>query len=140
MGIVVPDRAFRLLGVEPRRLQRTADSGRVNTRLVCPECGSWVCGTPRDGVVRVRAGTLAKHPGCGRHGMHGPARIVAFGANSPPSCEANKGLKLVTVIFRPRDRGAAPGPVEVCPPGGRDVNDAVERELRAFHQLGHPFG
>ncbi len=35
-----------------------ADSGRVNTRLVCPECGSWICGLPRDGVVRVRAGSL----------------------------------------------------------------------------------
>jgi hypothetical protein len=58
IGIVVSDRAFRLIGVEPRQLQRTADSGRVNTRLVCPECGSWVCGTPRDGVVRVRGGTL----------------------------------------------------------------------------------
>jgi hypothetical protein len=58
MGIVMAETAFRLSGIEPRRLQRTADSGRVNTRLVCPECGSWVCGTPRDGVVRVRAGTL----------------------------------------------------------------------------------
>jgi hypothetical protein len=26
--------------------------------LVRPNCGSWVCGLPRDGVVRVRAGTL----------------------------------------------------------------------------------
>ena len=58
IGIVVAETAFRLSGIEPRRLQRTADSGRINTRLVCPECGSWVCGTPRDGVVRVRAGTL----------------------------------------------------------------------------------
>jgi hypothetical protein len=58
LGIVVPETAFRLMGAEPRRLQRTADSGRVNTRLVCPECGSWVCGTPRDGMVRIRAGTL----------------------------------------------------------------------------------
>ena len=58
LGMVVSDKAFRLMGVEPRPLQRTADSGRVNTRLVCPECGSWVCGTPREGVVRVRAGTL----------------------------------------------------------------------------------
>ena len=52
MGVVVPERALQLTGVEPRRLQRTADSGRVNTRLVCPECGTWVCGTPRDGVGR----------------------------------------------------------------------------------------
>ena len=34
IGVVVSDRAFRLIGVEPRQLQRTADSGRVNTRLV----------------------------------------------------------------------------------------------------------
>ena len=58
LGIVVPEKGFRLTGIEPRRLQRTADSGRVNTRLVCPECGSWICGLPRDGVVRVRGGTL----------------------------------------------------------------------------------
>src|SRR5262249_15465539 len=32
--------------------------GPVLTRLVCPECGSWICGMPRDGVVRVLAGTL----------------------------------------------------------------------------------
>jgi hypothetical protein len=41
LGIVVADAAFRLMGIEPRGLQRTADSGRTNTRLVCPECGSW---------------------------------------------------------------------------------------------------
>jgi hypothetical protein len=58
MGIVLSNKAFRLMGMEPRQLQRNADSGRVNTRLVCPECGSWICGAPRDGVVRVRAGTL----------------------------------------------------------------------------------
>ena len=58
MGVVVTETGFRLSGIEPRSLQRTADSGRVNTRLVCPECGAWVCGTPRGGLVRVRAGTL----------------------------------------------------------------------------------
>ena len=36
LGIVVPERAFRLSGVEPRPLQRIADSGRANIRLVCP--------------------------------------------------------------------------------------------------------
>ena len=55
LGMVVSETAFRLMGVAPRPLQRTADSGRINTRLVCPECGSWVCGMPREGVVRVRA-------------------------------------------------------------------------------------
>jgi len=58
MGVVVSENGFRLMGVEPRRLQRTADSGRINTRLVCPQCGSWICGMPRDGLHRVRAGTL----------------------------------------------------------------------------------
>ena len=36
LGIVVPENGFRLTGVEPRRLQRTADSGRVNTRPRLP--------------------------------------------------------------------------------------------------------
>ena len=58
IGIVIPEKGFRLSGIEPRQLQRTANSGRINTRLVCPECGTWVCGMPRDGVHRVRAGTL----------------------------------------------------------------------------------
>ena len=59
MAIVVPDTGFRLMGVAPRPLQRTTDSGRVATRLVCPECGSWICGMPGpDGTRRVRAGTL----------------------------------------------------------------------------------
>ena len=58
LGIVVPETGFRLTGIEPRRLQRTADSGRVNTRLVCPDCGSSICGMPRNGVIRVRGGTL----------------------------------------------------------------------------------
>jgi hypothetical protein len=58
MGIVVAESAFRLSGIEPRRLQRMANSGRLNTRWVCPECGSWVCSPPRDRMMRVRAGTL----------------------------------------------------------------------------------
>jgi hypothetical protein len=58
IGIVVAETALSLSGMTPRALQRTAESGRVNTRFVCPECGSWICGTPRDGLVRVRAGTL----------------------------------------------------------------------------------
>ena len=58
LGVVVPEKGFRLTGLELRQLQRTADSGRVNIRLVCPECGTWICGMPRDGVVRVRGGTL----------------------------------------------------------------------------------
>ena len=58
LGIVVPEAGFRLSGIKARPLQRTADSGRTNTRWVCPECGSGVASPPRDGVVRVRAGTL----------------------------------------------------------------------------------
>jgi hypothetical protein len=60
MGIAVPQRAFRLVGVEPRQLRRKADSGGVVTRWVCPECGTWVCGASSldSGLHRVRAGTL----------------------------------------------------------------------------------
>jgi hypothetical protein len=58
MAIVVTDGAFRLMGAEPQPIQRTADSGRVNTRLVCPNCGCRVCGMPREGVRRVWVGTL----------------------------------------------------------------------------------
>jgi hypothetical protein len=60
MAIVVADAAFRLTGIEPRALQSIADSGRVKVRLVCPECGCWICGTPEPatGVRRVRSGTL----------------------------------------------------------------------------------
>jgi hypothetical protein len=58
MGLVLADGAFLLTAGEPRPLQKTADSGRVTTRWVCPECGSWVCGAPRPGSRIVRAGTL----------------------------------------------------------------------------------
>jgi len=58
MAVVVAGEAFRLTKGEPRPLQKTADSGRVSTRWVCPECGSWICGAPRPGSRNVRAGTL----------------------------------------------------------------------------------
>ena len=58
MGIVVVESALRLTGVAPRPLERLADSGRTSVRWVCPDCGTWVCGEPRGGVHRVRAGTL----------------------------------------------------------------------------------
>jgi len=59
MAVVVAEGAFRLTRGEPRPLQRTADSGRVAIRWVCPQCGSWISGVPTPGsVIRVRAGTL----------------------------------------------------------------------------------
>jgi hypothetical protein len=58
LGAIVPEAAFRISGIEPRPLQRVADSGRVNTRFVCPECATWVHSAPRDGLMRFRAGTL----------------------------------------------------------------------------------
>jgi hypothetical protein len=58
LGLVVSEKAFKMSGIEPRSLLRTAESGRNNTRLVCPECATWISGLPRDGVVRVRGGTL----------------------------------------------------------------------------------
>jgi len=59
MAVVVATEAFRLTIGEPRPLQKTADSGRLATRWVCPQCGSWICGAPTPGAaLRVRAGTL----------------------------------------------------------------------------------
>ena len=60
MGLVIADRAFGLTASQPRFVERTTDSGRVGTRWICPECGSWISGTPRPGsaVRTVRAGTL----------------------------------------------------------------------------------
>jgi hypothetical protein len=64
MAIVVSEGAFRLTGIEPRLIQRIAESGRTVKRWVCPECGSWICSGPKPGSAnadmlrRVRAGTL----------------------------------------------------------------------------------
>ncbi|MGH7059437.1 MAG: GFA family protein [Stellaceae bacterium] len=60
MAMNVPDAAFHLTGAEPRALTSIAASGRAKVRLVCPECGCWICGNPdpRTGLRRVRAGTL----------------------------------------------------------------------------------
>ena len=77
MAIVVTDGAFRIAGIEPRAIQRTADSGAVVTRWVCPECGSWVCGVVRR--VRMMACVACGqarwtiHPGCARQRISGPA-------------------------------------------------------------------
>jgi hypothetical protein len=57
-GVALPEEAFRLTAGEPRAIQRIPDSGRLNTRFVCPDCASWVYSQPRGGVTRVRAGTL----------------------------------------------------------------------------------
>ena len=63
LAITVRDSAFRLTKGEPRLVQRTADSGRVVTRWLCPECGCWIVGGPQKGedgqmIRRVRGGTL----------------------------------------------------------------------------------
>lgn len=60
IGVVVAEASFRLTAGEPRLVQRTTDSGRVATRWVCPDCGSWVSSAPRPGatVRTIRGGTL----------------------------------------------------------------------------------
>ena len=46
LGIVLPETAFHRTAGEPRALQRMPDSGRLNTRFVCPECACWVYNLP----------------------------------------------------------------------------------------------
>ena len=63
LAIIVPEGAFHLTAGEPRPVERIAASGRVNVRLLCPDCGCWISGIARPGnagepVRRVRAGTL----------------------------------------------------------------------------------
>jgi hypothetical protein len=38
LGVALPETAFRLTAGEPRALQRMPESGRLNTRFVCPDC------------------------------------------------------------------------------------------------------
>ena len=73
MGVVVSENGFHLNGIEPRPLQRRADSGRMSTRWVCPECGSWIAGPPEDGVIRVRRARSTTRRGCVRLGTSGRA-------------------------------------------------------------------
>lgn len=63
LAIIVPEKSFRVTRGEPWPVERIADSGRVNVRLLCPDCGCWISGLGRAGpdgveVRRVRAGTL----------------------------------------------------------------------------------
>ncbi len=75
MALVLRVGTFRLVRGEPKAVQRIADSGRVTTRWVCPECGSWICGgigpdsTPRN----VRAALWTIPLGCSRPCIFGLA-------------------------------------------------------------------
>src|SRR5215472_8742407 len=53
LGIALPEAGFKLTAGEPQPLRRIADSGRVNTRFVCPNCACWLYSLPREGVIRV---------------------------------------------------------------------------------------
>ena len=58
VALLVEESAFKLVGLEPRLIHRTADRGRTVTWLVCPDCGSGICNAARPDGRRVRAGTL----------------------------------------------------------------------------------
>jgi hypothetical protein len=64
IGVVISDEAFRSTG-NPRSVPGgVTASGRVKSRWVCPDCGTWMFGNPRPatvfpGMTRVvRGGTL----------------------------------------------------------------------------------
>ena len=65
LGVALSETAFHLIAGEPRALERMSDSGRLNTRVVCPDCACWVYSLPRGGVIRVR-GRSTTHHGCAR--------------------------------------------------------------------------
>jgi len=65
IGVIVPDAAFHLTSGTPNAAPGgVADSGRVKSRWLCPDCGTWLFGDPRPGtdwpgMFRVvRGGTL----------------------------------------------------------------------------------
>ena len=65
IGVVVADEAFRSIGNDPRAAPGgVTAAGRVKSRLICSECGTWIYGDPRPGtehpgMIRVvRGGTL----------------------------------------------------------------------------------
>ena len=64
MAVTVRDTAFRLTAGQPRLVQKIADSGRIVTRWLCPDCAGWVASSPQPAestgemIRRVRAGTL----------------------------------------------------------------------------------
>jgi hypothetical protein len=63
-ALLVTDETFQLSGVDPRPVHHRADSGRLNTHWLCPECGAWICSGPPPGATppgtlrTIRAGTL----------------------------------------------------------------------------------
>jgi hypothetical protein len=65
IGVVVPEEGFRLTGEEPRLAPGgVTASGRVKSRWICADCGTWLYGNPipgiqHPGMVRiVRGGTF----------------------------------------------------------------------------------
>jgi hypothetical protein len=59
MALVLPAGAFRVFSGEPRAVPYKTGSGRIATRWICPDCGSWIGVGPSVAAVRnVRAGTL----------------------------------------------------------------------------------
>src|SRR4051812_15242681 len=52
IGVVVPETAFQATGGPPRSATGgTSRSGRAKTRLICPDCGTWLWGNPQPGTT-----------------------------------------------------------------------------------------
>jgi hypothetical protein len=65
IGMVVPEKAFRVSGKDARSVPGGVTAGgRIKSRWTCPDCGTWLFGNARPGtdhpdLVRiVRGGTL----------------------------------------------------------------------------------
>ena len=108
----VPDSAFRLTKGEPRLVQRTADSGRVVTRWLCPECGCWIVGSVvanrRRDRAAIQSGSKTTRR---RRSRRSPRRYVAAETNRRSFWTATKqtwvAYRTASVRRRPFDRRSA---------------------------------
>ena len=101
MGVVVPETAFKLSGVEQRALQRFADSGRTSTRWVCPT-------RPADDP-----GRHACDCGPGRHVLQGKTARGDLGVAAERAASSQWELHRAGAAARPPPLRLATHPTDV---------------------------
>ena len=123
MGVVVPETAFKLSGVEPRPLQRLADSGRTSTRWVCPDCGSWIAGPARDGRDPGPSGDARRYLLAPADPAHLDAQQAAVGSLRRGRRDVRDGTARIVC-----DGATGAGPAKGCP----DIEPKYPKHLGDF--------